>query len=58
MAARPEGPVVLQAHREVALEQLVRHEGGHRLHAIEAAHQLHHQLLRIPPQDSCMRIQR
>ena len=54
----PRAPVALQAHWEAALEQLVRHEDGHRLHAIEAAHQLHHQLLRIPPQDSCMRIQR
>jgi predicted secreted Zn-dependent protease len=39
-------------------ERLARHEDGHRQHAIDAAHELHQALARLPPQESCQRAQR
>lgn len=42
----------------IAFERLVRHEDGHRQHAIEAAHELRRSLLRVLPEESCLLTQR
>lgn len=54
----PRAPDELLDQWAMSLERLVRHEQGHRQHAIDAAHQLYRSLLRIPMQDSCLRAQR
>ncbi|WP_456999642.1 DUF922 domain-containing protein [Luteimonas sp. A534] len=59
----PEWQPAPHAGREVrqqwlgALGRLERHEEGHRRHATEAAHELHAALLRLAPEDDCLRLQ-
>ncbi len=47
----------LRAEWQVAHERPLRHEAGHRQHAVDAAHELHGWLLRIPAQENCLRAQ-
>ena len=47
----------LRSSWEAAFAWLVEHEQGHRAHAVEAAHQLHGELLRVSSQESCVRLQ-
>lgn len=50
-------PTELRNNWETAFSQLLRHEAGHRAHAVEAAYQLHSELLRLPSQQNCFRLQ-
>lgn len=53
----PSASDALHAHWTVALERLMRHEDGHRRHAIEAVHELRRSLLHISAKQSCLRAQ-
>lgn len=47
----------LRGSWETAFAQLLRHEAGHRAHAVETAYQLHGALSRLPAQKDCFRLQ-
>ena len=47
----------LRSNWETAFAQLLRHEAGHRSHAVEMAYRLHGKLSRLPSQKNCFRLQ-
>lgn len=50
-------PAAVHGQWAAAIERLTRHEEGHRRHAVEAAHALRTDLMRLPPETDCMRMQ-